>query len=149
MTLLKDEIDSILAQATKKAKASNINELCYYIPDENGYRMHHFTLRKLRETDPSKLISLINEHILKAESLKKVKGKPRAPSKKLNLGSSDLYALLNLARQSNNTALVEKLQESLPFSVIKKQMLESIRNEKIDEGLWNSYVSFLRSRDAS
>ena len=150
MTALKEEIDSTIAQATKKAKVSSMNELCKYIPDEDGYRMHHFSLKKLKQADPSKLATLLNKNILEPQSLKEIQGRPRTPGKKkakLDLGAAEIQALLKLARQSNNTALVEKLQSSLPFSALKKQMLQSIKDEKIDIELWNSYVEFLRSRD--
>lgn len=146
-----DELDLLLTRAQQKVNAPNVHELSKYLPSKDGFYMHHFSMMKLKKTNPEKLKSLIEKFILQVENPVKLQIKPRNSKKPkksapLNLGLSELQALIELAEHSNNSALAEKLRTNLPFSAIKQEMLRCIREERVDLKLWNSYVGVINSR---
>ena len=147
-----DDLDSILQDAKKKVGASSVNELSHYLPTENGYRMHHFTLVKLKKTNPKQLKAFLKQYISGVENPKKLNSRPRKSASRskgqiaLNLEAAELQAFLRLARKAENQKLVEKLKASLPISTLKKEMLRCVKEEKIDIELWNSYVEAIKMR---
>ena len=148
----KDDLESILQGARKKVGASNTNELGRYLPAEDGYRMHHFTLEKLKKNNPKQLAALLKEYISEVAKPKMLKARPRKPATSskgqavVNLDAVELQTLLQLAHKAENKKLVEKLKASLPFSALKKEMVRCIMEERIDTDLWNSYIEAIKMR---
>ncbi len=66
----KDELEKLIDRAIKKVRGSKENDLCKFLPGPSGGYMHHFTLRKLKNADPSQLFTLLQNLLLKQTYLK-------------------------------------------------------------------------------
>ncbi len=140
---LKDTVE----QAMKKIGASKESDLCRYLPSSGGGYIHHFTYNKLKKTSPGECVSLIEEFILKNHNLKQLDPKPRAPrnSKQpdLSLPNEMFLQVLKLAQEANNQELLARLLGSKPLNQIKRELISSIRAEKVDVALWEAYTNSL------
>ena len=72
------EIEEVIAKAIKKVNGRKENDLCKYLPMSTGGYMHHFTLRKMKNRQPSELGSLIEKFIINTEKPSAVAPKQRA-----------------------------------------------------------------------
>jgi hypothetical protein len=109
--------------------------------------MHHFTLRKLRETNPKELCSLINEFIINAPSPNQIAPKKRIRrTKPLVPKENELKLILKLAQNTGDKYLLSKLGQKLPLSVLKKELIKSIKQNRIEDELWNSYAHALEGQ---
>ena len=147
------ELDKLIEKAIKRVHASKENDLCKYLPGPAGGYIHHFTLKKLKYTNPSQYSSLIQQFILNAERPIILNPKQRAPrgSRKrkelVTFSRTDVEKVLELARKYNEKDLLSKFSPRRPLPAIKRDLIRSIRREEISEDLWHSYVDTLRSKD--
>ncbi len=138
-------LDSLIEKALKKIGSDRENDICRYLPVDGGY-MHHFTLRKMKHEVPEELSGMIEKFIITTDDPERVPPKPRAArgSRKNgdqpNLNRDDLKRLLNIARLANDQEMIRKLtpQRSLPS--VKRDLMRSIRQGKVDHDLWSRYV---------
>src|SRR5579862_9429822 len=72
------DIEDIIARAIKKVGAKKENELCKYLPMKSGGYMHHFTLKKMKNKQPSELASIIERHVVQADKPSVIPPKQRA-----------------------------------------------------------------------
>ena len=72
------EIEDVITRAIKKVNARKENDLCRYIPVSSGGYMHHFTLRKLKNRNPSELGILIEKFIINSDKPLTIPPKKRA-----------------------------------------------------------------------
>lgn len=141
---LKD-LETLIEKALKKIGSKNESKLCRYIPGKAGGYMHHFTMKKMKEQTPAELTSLIQQFILNIDSPKEVPHKPRAARgsrKKRNqipLNKEDWEKLLNYARGNGDKELVGKLSPKKSFAQVKKDLIASIKQGKVEEDLWTNY----------
>lgn len=147
-----DETNSIIERAIKKVGARKENELCKYIPMSAGGYMHHFTLKKMKRRDPSELSALINRFILGPNEPTSVAPKQRAPrgSRKKkdvpSLSRSHLDQMIALARSAGARDLVALLSPKKSLAAAKKELIQAIKDERIDENLWMNYVDLTNSK---
>ena len=153
----REDLDKLIDKAIKKVHGTKENDLCKYLPGPTGGYMHHFTLRKLKKSDPAQLFGLLQKFIVEANIPNALDPKPRAPrgSRKrrdfITFTRSDIERVLELARKVGDNDLVARFspKRSLPF--LKRELIRSIRENKIDQELWNSYaetVSTLKATDS-
>lgn len=146
--LLKKNIDAAL----KKLGENKELALCHYIPalEGSGY-IHHFTLRKLMREEPARLSQMIKEHILTPQSPRTVPPKARAPrgSRKrkdaLSLNHNAVERLLYLARNAGDSEAIALLQPQRSLANCKRELIQAIRRNRIDQSLWNCYVETIRA----
>jgi hypothetical protein len=149
-----NELDTLISTAIKKVGGAKENDLCRYLPMTEGGYMHHFTLRKMKHHLPEKLSEMIKAFITNAESPKTVPPKQRAArgSRKkkdhLVLSKSDLDHILSLARSVNAKEIIQRLMPQKDLKTLKKELLASIRREKIEQELWNCYVESIQAKTA-
>jgi DNA topoisomerase VI subunit B len=148
-------IEQLVERAIKKVGAKKANDICRYIPGPKGGYIHHFSLKKICNEDPKQFVELVNKFILDCDHPKKQPPKPRAPrgSRKrkepLSLSQQDLELLLTLARKSGAKDIVQKLTPRKNFRSIKRELIASIREDRIEEGLWRSYSDVIMSQSAT
>ncbi|NGX56501.1 MAG: hypothetical protein K1060chlam5_00744 [Candidatus Anoxychlamydiales bacterium] len=145
------EIEEVISRAIKKVGVRKENDLCKYIPMPDGY-MHHFTLRKMKRKQPSELASLIKEHIINVEKPLALPPKQRAPrgSRKrkdqLNFSKWQLERMLNIARLAGDKEIISLLSPKKSLATYKRELIQSIRHNKIDPELWNGYVESVNAQ---
>lgn len=140
------ETEEIIAKAIKKVGARKENELCKYIPSDTGGYIHHFTLKKMKKKQPSELADLIEKFIIKSDRPLVVSPKKRAPrgSRKrkdqITFTRMQLERMLNIARLAGDKDIISVLSPKKSLPSIKRELIQSIRQGKIDQDLWNEYV---------
>jgi hypothetical protein len=146
-----DDLDKLIDKAIKKVSVKKENDLCRYLPGPKGGYMHHFTMRKLKKLDPAQFFSLLNKHIIEKESPKALHPKPRAPrgSRKkrefMNFSRMDIEKVLDLARKVGDKELIAKFSPKRPLTSLKRDLIRSIRNNQINDELWNAYVESIKA----
>ena len=74
------EIGEVLDKALNKVAGQGEKDICRYIPMNSGGHLHHFTLKKMKKKQPSELVALLDQYILKASHPTKITPKKRAIS---------------------------------------------------------------------
>ncbi|MDE3056110.1 MAG: hypothetical protein KGI80_05435 [Verrucomicrobiota bacterium] len=150
----KKEIEEVISRAIKKVGARKENDICKYLPMKTGGYMHHFTLKKMKNKQPGMLSEIIQEYVIKAERPSVIPPKQRAPrgSRKrrdaLNFTGVQLEKMLNLARMTGDKEIINLLSPRKSLAACKKELLQSIRREKIEVELWNRYVEVITAHNA-
>jgi hypothetical protein len=140
------EIDELINRALKKIGAEKEKDICKYLPAETEGYMHHFTLRKIKKTNPEELDALIQEFILSPPAPRAIDPKPRARrNKSLSLNQADLKLILKLAQKTGDKHLLSKLGAKLSLPRIKRELIKSIKEDRIEEELWYSFVQAVES----
>lgn len=141
-----DELKKVIEKAIGKVRGTKENDLCKFLPGDAGGYMHHFTLRKLKKTNPEQLSSLLQEFIIDAPQPKTLNPKQRAPrgSRKkkdlITFNRTDIERVLDLARRAGYSDLVAKFSPKRSVSSLKRELIRSIREGKVNNDLWNAYV---------
>ena len=144
-TKTKANIEEIILKAIKKVGGKKENELCKYLPMKSGGYMHHFTLRKMKSKQPQELASIIEKHVLNADRPMAVAPKQRAPrgSRKrkdhLNFSRNQLERMLNIARLAGDKEIITILSPKKSLASCKRELIQSIRHNKIEPELWANY----------
>jgi hypothetical protein len=151
----REELEKLIEKAIKKLHVSRENELCKYLPGDTGGYMHHFTLRKLKHAAPERLISLIQNFILEMETPHALMPKRRAPrgsrkqNEMLHFSRADIEKVLDLARKAGDKDLLARFCPKRPLALLKKELIRSIRENRICHELWNSYVELVEGQKDS
>lgn len=142
----RQDLEQLIEKAIKKVAGTKENDLCKYIPGASGGYMHHFTLRKIKNSDPEQLYKLILENIIEAEIPKALDPKPRAPrgSRKrkdfVSFTRTDIEKVLELARKTGDQDLLARFSPKRSLPALKRELIRSIRHNQICPELWTSYV---------
>jgi hypothetical protein len=111
--------------------------------------MHHFTLIKLKNNNPQELNSLLQEFIIDATAPKTLHPKQRAPrgSRKrkdlVTFNRPDMERLIDLARKAGYSDLVAKFSPKRSITSLKRELIRSVRENRINQELWNSYAEMM------
>jgi hypothetical protein len=149
------EIEELIARAIKKVGGSKENDICKYIPMQTGGYIHHFTMRKMKNKQPTELGTLIEKFIIKSDRPSSVPPKTRAArgSRKRRDGMSfsrlQLERMLQLARMSGDKEMVSILSPKKSLATAKRELIASIRHTEVDPELWNIYVEIVQAMNAS
>lgn len=149
------DLEKVIAKAIKKVGAKKENDLCKYIPSPSGGYMHHFTLKKLKKKNPNELVSAIEEHIIESENPEIIAPKPRAPrgSRKrmdqLTFSKMQLERMRNIARLAGDTEIMSILSPKRSLAACKRELIQSIKKEEVDEDLWIEYKDSVNTKNAS
>jgi hypothetical protein len=146
-----NEIEDIISKAIKKVGGRKENDLCRFIPMTSGGYMHHFTLKKLKIRSPDQLGNLIEKFIINADKPSSVTPKSRAPrgSRKkrdsLQFTRNQLERMLTIARMAGDKEMVSVLAPKKSIASCKRELISSIRHNKVDADLWNAYVECMNA----
>lgn len=147
------ELEDIIAKAIKKVGGSKENDLCKYIPMDSGGYIHHFTLRKMKSKDPSELLGLIKDHIIKADRPRIVAPKQRAPrgSRKrrdqITFTKGQLERLLNLARLSGDKEMISILSPKKSLAAAKRELIQAVRHGIVKQEYWDNYIESVNAHE--
>jgi len=145
------EVEEVIAKAIKKVSGRKENDLCKYLPMTSGGYMHHFTLRKMKNRNPSELSSLIEKFIINTEKPSSVAPKQRAArgSRKrrdqVTFTRNQLERMLNIARLAGDKEMVSILAPKKSLATCKRELISSIRHGRVEPELWNAYVESLNT----
>lgn len=140
------KLEELINTAIKKVSGKNENDLCHYLPMSDGGYMHHFTLRKMKTRLPEELSKMIRRFITETEKPVAIAPKQRAArgSRKkkdqIILTKQDIDKVLQLARAANDNEIIRKFTPKKDRKTLKRELLASIRNDTVDQELWNIYV---------
>lgn len=142
-------LDSLIHSAIKKIGGKKENDICRYLPISTGGYIHHFTMRKMKTEAPEQLHAMILKHIINVDKPSNVPPKQRAArgSRKRRdqflFSKNDIEQLLHMARLANNKEMIRKLTPKKDLKTIKRELIASIRHNKVDQELWHFYVETL------
>ncbi len=145
------EIEDVITKAIRKVNGKKENDLCKYIPMTSGGYMHHFTLKKMKNRQPSELSTLIEKFIINADKPSAVAPKQRAArgSRKkrdqYTFSRLQLERMLNIARLAGDKEMIGILSPKKSLATCKRELIASIRHGKVEPELWNAYVEALQS----
>ena len=145
------EIEDVISKAIKKVSGNKENDLCRYIPGTSGGYLHHFTLKKMKNRQPTELCSLLERFIINSEKPAQIAPKQRAArgSRKkrdqYTFSRMQLEKMIHLARATGNKEIITMLAPKKSLTSCKKELISSIRQGKIDQDLWSSYVEIIHS----
>ena len=148
------EIEEVISKAIKKVGVRKENDLCKYIPMTSGGYMHHFTLRKMKKKNPLELSTMIKEFIINVSRPHSVAPKPRAArgSRKrrdqLTFTKWQLERMLNIARLAGDKDIISILSPKKSLASYKRELIQSIRQNKVDQELWNGYIESVNTQNA-
>jgi len=148
------EIEEVIARAIKKVGVRKENELCKYLPMTSGGYMHHFTLKKMKKKQPGELGGLIQRYIINADKPIVVPPKPRAArgSRKrrdqITFTRTQLERMLNIARLAGDKEIISILSPKKSLAAYKRELIQSVRHNKVDHDLWNGYVESINAQHA-
>ena len=148
------DIEEVIVRAIKKVGASKENELCKYLPMKSGGYMHHFTLKKMKYKQPTELSSIIERYVIQVEKPTVIAPKQRAArgSRKrrehMNFSRTQLERMLNIARLAGDKEIITILSPRKSLASCKRELIQSIRHNKIEPELWNSYVEAVQAQQA-
>lgn len=140
------ELEATIAKAQKKVDARNEIALCHYLPAKNGGYVHHFTLNKMKNKSPKELEQMLEKYIINVDKPQLIQGKERAPRglrkmrDKVVFSHEQLNQLITLARQNGDKALVALLAPQRPLAACKRDLIASIRQNRLNQELWHAYV---------
>ena len=141
----KEELEKVIDTAIKKVSGSKENDLCKYIPGPSGGYMHHFTMRKIKNSDPAQLFELLQKNIIDSNKPRALDPKPRAPrgSRKrrdfISFTRTDIERVLDLARRVGDDDLMARFSPKRSLPALKRELIRSIRENRVNEELWTAY----------
>jgi len=140
------QLEEVIANAMKKIGTKSENVICRYLPTQSGGYMHHFTLRKMKHHAPEELGEMIKTFIINAQKPATVPPKQRAArgSRKkkdqIVLTKSDIDRILHMARAIGDKEVIRKLSPKKELKHLKRELLSSIRQNRVETELWNAYA---------
>lgn len=142
-----NQLESLIQNAIKKLGARKENDLCRYLPWSTGGYIHHFTMGKLKNENPSQLSEMISKYIINVDKPKSVPPRKRASrgSRKkidhLTLNMQDIDRLIHMAKLAGDTDMIRKLApKRRNLQSIKRELISLIRQGKVDQDLWTAYA---------
>lgn len=143
------QLDQLILNAIKKIGGTRENDICHYLPVSTGGYMHHFTMRKMKGENPKQLAEMITKYIISPSQPQTVTPKQRAArgSRKrrdmLSFTKQDLERMLHMARMAGDKEMVRKLTPRKDLKTVKRELLSSIRQGRIEADLWNMYCEIV------
>lgn len=138
-------LNAAIESALKKIRAKKEKEMCRYLPGPRGGYIHHFTFKKLKEKDPEKCLSLVEEFILNPPTPRELEPTPRAPrglnrtNNQIKLPNEMVNRIIQIARESGDNSLLSKILAARPLNQVKRDLIRSIRENRANQELWEAY----------
>lgn len=150
---IQQSLKEAITQALQKIKASREKELCRYLPGPRGGYIHHFTFKKLKDKEPARCLDLIEQYILKDASPRELDPTPRAPRglnrshNQIRLPKDMVGRIIQIARDAGDNSLLSKLLAARPLNQVKRDLLRSIRDNQVNEELWDAYKTAVMAHE--
>ena len=147
-------LKELIAEACKKINISKENELCRFLNYEGG-RIHHFTFKRLKMNESAKLSEMIDSQILKSDNPSMVPPKPRErrssrESKfQITLSNSQISKVISALEEKEEFELIKLFTPPPSYKQVKKQVLQSIKEDELDPKLFETYFSLVKKKKNS
>ncbi len=153
MSSTKEELENLINEAIKKVGGYKENELCKYLPVSTGGYMHHFTFRKMKKRNPEELMGYIKKHIINGSpSVVSPKKRAARGSRKrrdqLIFSRNQLERMLNIAKLAGDNEIINILSPKKSLASAKRDLINSIRQNRVEPDLWNAYVECSNSMNS-
>ena len=151
MSVASAELEQLITTAMKKVDGKKENAICHFLPGPTGGYMHHFTLRKMKKEGHPALANMIRRYIIEIEKPSTIRPKQRAArgSRKKKgqviLSDADAERILTYVRAAGDKEMSRKLLPRKELKVIRRELINSIRDGQINNDLWNTYVEYVES----
>ena len=151
MSVASVELEQLITTAMKKVDGKKENAICHFLPGPTGGYMHHFTLRKMKKEGQPALATLIRRYIIEIDRPSTIRPKQRAArgSRKKKgqviLSDADAERILTYVRAAGDKEMSRKLLPRKELKVIRRELINSIRDGQINNDLWNTYVEYVES----
>ncbi len=148
------DLENLIETALQKIGGNNINALCRFIPNEEGYCLHHFTLHKLKRRNPPALVAMLEKYILHVEKPSKLQPQRRAPrgsgtqKHTISLTRGDVSRIAEICRKEAPD-IYQKLSPSRSLPRIKKELIRSIQNDELKKELWDAFADAVMASKAA
>ena len=92
---------------------------------------------------------------MNSQTLQRVAPKSRAPRgsrkhrDKISFSRAQLERMLQIARQAGDKEMIAALSPNRPLAMCKRELIASIRHNRIELELWNSYIETVNAQQAS
>lgn len=142
---MQQNLNDAIEKSLKKIEANQEKEICRFIPGPRGGYIHHFTFKKLKEKDPLKCLSMLEEFILGPLKPRELDPTPRAPrglnrnNNQIKLPNEMVSRIIQIARETGDDSLLSKLLAARPLNQIKRDLIRAIRANKANQELWEAY----------
>lgn len=170
ISIYDESLEEFIKKAMNKLSVRKENQLCLYIPYSDS-RLHHFTYQQLKKSDPEKIKSLLQEHILEKKPKKvKINYKPRAKQTDTDQNSPSTQTTEKPLETSKSqiTQLEEMLQKFINaldsrtihgnpeplhakagdryLRTLQNQLIKAIRQKRVDHELWDAYIELVETQ---
>lgn len=150
------ELDRALALAIQKVRGKKASELCRYLPSEKGPgHMHHFSIDKLKKEDPTRLLQMVQKYIVQTEEPTKIAPKQRAArgsrkrQNQFTFSEQEVERIRQYAKIAGDEDMARRLRPQGDPASMKRELLSSIRQNRVEPDLWNAYVDWITSIHAA
>lgn len=150
------ELDKALALAIQKVRGKKASELCRYLPSEKGLgHMHHFSIEKLRKENPFRLLQMVQKYIVQTEEPTKIAPKQRAArgsrkrQNQYTFSEQEVERIRQYAKIAGDEDMARRLRPQGDPLTMKRELIASIRHNRVEPDLWNAYVDWVTSASAA
>lgn len=146
------EIEEVIAHAVKKVGVKRETDISRYLPMASGGYMHHFTLKKMKTKQPHELRTLIEKFIINSDRPSMIAPKQRAARgtrkrrDQMAFTRNQLERMLHIARQAGDKEMIAVLSPKRSLATCKRELIGSIRHNRIDQDFWNAYVESVNAQ---
>lgn len=148
------EIEEVIAHAIKKVGVKRETDISRYLPMASGGYMHHFTLKKMKTKQPHELRNLIEKFIINSDRPSMIAPKQRAARgtrkrrDQVAFTRHQLEKMLQIARLAGDKEMIAVLSPKRSLATCKRELITSIRHNRVEQELWNAYVECINAQQA-
>ncbi|MEZ5315382.1 MAG: hypothetical protein R3E91_04140 [Chlamydiales bacterium] len=141
-----------IEKALNKIQGKREKEICRYLPGPRGGYIHHFTFKKMKEKEPAKCISLLEEFILHPHQPFELAPTPRAPrglnraNNQIKLPNEMINRIIQIARENGDDSLLAKILAARPLNQVKRELIRAVRDNIADQELWEAYKEAVQAQ---
>ena len=149
------QLEQLIQAAVKKINGKKENDICRFIPISTGGYIHHFTMRKMKSEDPKQLAEWINKHIINQNNPQEVTPKQRAArgsrkrQNQYTFSEEEVKRIREYAKIAGDEDMARRLRGHNDPTTTKRELIASIRHNRIEPDLWNAYVDWATSANAA
>lgn len=149
---IRNELENLIETSIRKVGVTKENDLCRFLPGPKGGYMHHFTMRKLKNSNPEELFGLLQEFIIDKRQPLELDPRPRAPRGSrgyrdyFSISPNEIERVLQLAQTAGDDHLIAKFSPKRSLPILKKELIRHIKADRVKTELWEAFVESISAR---
>ena len=133
-------LSEVIKRAMDKLNLTSEAHLTHYLPGDDGNRMHHFTVKRLKKENPKRLCALLEKFILAPPTPQLLPSIPRQGKQiAVNFNRLQLNRLIDVVTASGDEELTNLLRPYQSFADVQKQMKQMTTRGEFDPILCEVY----------